>query len=182
MCSEAALSLPAMNQKDRDQKDRPGEIRAAIDPAHVAGDAKLIFIGRARTPWATRDDCPKNLRAARERGGQAWLEIDTPWRPGLNNLTVGEAIVVLTWFDRARRDLLIQAPQHRPEPAGVFAIRSPVRPNPIGLHVVGLLGCDVEAGRLEVDALDCLDKTPILDIKPWRASVDVPPPTRADRR
>jgi tRNA (adenine37-N6)-methyltransferase len=175
MCGKAALSLPAMNPKDRDEKDRLGEIRAAIDPARVADDAKLVFIGRARTPWTTRDDCPKNLRAARERGGQAWLEIDAPWRPGLNNLKVGDAIIVLTWFDRARRNLLIQAPQHRPEPAGVFAIRSPVRPNPIGLHVVALLGCDLEAGRLEVDALDCLDKTPILDIKPWRAGVDIPP-------
>jgi tRNA (adenine37-N6)-methyltransferase len=46
-------------QKDRDLKDRPGEIRAVIDPASIIGDAKLVFIGRARTPWKTRDECPR---------------------------------------------------------------------------------------------------------------------------
>ncbi len=171
-----------MDQKDRDQKDRPGEVRATIDPARTADDAKLVFIGRARTAWVTRDDCPKNLRAARERSGEAWIEIDAPWRLGLSELTPGSAIIVLTWFDRAARDLLIQAPRHRPGPAGVFAIRTPVRPNPIGLHVVGLLACDQKTGRLDVDALDCLDQTPILDIKPWRSSVDVPPPAWAGGR
>jgi len=153
---------------------RPGEIRSALDPAGLPGDAKLVFIGRARTPWANREDCPKNLRQARERGGGARLEIDQAWRTGLRDLSAGEAVIVLTWLDRARRDLLVQAPRHRETPAGVFSIRSPVRPNPIGLHVVRLVSCDAETGLLEVDALDCLDGTPLLDLKPWRASVDVP--------
>ena len=82
---------------------------------------------------------------------------------------------MLTWLDRARRDLLVQAPRHREAPAGVFSIRSPVRPNPIGLHVVRIISCDAGDGLLEVDALDCLDGTPMLDLKPWRAGVDVPP-------
>jgi tRNA-Thr(GGU) m(6)t(6)A37 methyltransferase TsaA len=154
---------------------RHGEILAPLDPASRPGDAKLVFIGRARTPWATREDCPKNLRQARERGGKAWLEIDPAWRTGLRDLSAGEAIVVLTWFDRARRDLLVQAPRHRETPAGVFSIRSPVRPNPIGLHIVRLVSCDAATGLLEVDALDCLDGTPVLDLKPWRPNVDVPP-------
>jgi tRNA (adenine37-N6)-methyltransferase len=158
-----------------DNKDRPGEHRAALDPASLAGDARLVFIGRARTPWKTRDECPKNLREARERGGKAWIEIDEAWRPGLRDLDAGEALIVLSWFDRAGRDLIIQAPRHRHAPAGVFSIRSPVRPNPIGLHVVRLVSLDAAAGRLDLDALDCLDETPILDIKPWRASVDIAP-------
>jgi tRNA (Thr-GGU) A37 N-methylase len=63
----------------------------------------------------------------------------------------------------------------------VFSLRSPVRPNPIGLHVVRLLSCDADTGRLDVDALDCLDGTPVLDLKPWRQSVDVPPDEAAGR-
>ena len=154
---------------------RPGEIASPLDPASLPGDARLVFIGRARTPWTSREDCPKNLREARERGGGGWIEIDMPWRAGLRDLVAGEAIIVLTWLDRARRDVLVQAPRHRESGAGVFSLRSPVRPNPIGLHVVRLLSLDAEAGRLAVDALDCLDETPVLDLKPWRQSVDVPP-------
>ena len=154
---------------------RPGEVRTSIDPANVAADAHLIFIGRARTPWTNREECPKNIREARERGGPARIEIEPEWRPGLADLRAGEAIIVLTWMDQARRDLVVQAPRHRPAPTSVFSIRSPVRPNPIGLSVVRLVACDAEAGTLEVDALDCLDGTPVLDIKPWRKGVDVPP-------
>ena len=158
-----------------DKTDRPGEIRAAVDPVDMPGDAKLIFIGRARTPWRSRKECPKNLREARERGSSAGIEVDREWRLGLRDIQPGETIIVLTWMNHARRDLVVQAPRHRDGPAGVFSIRSPVRPNPIGLYVVRVLACDPEAGTLEVDALDCLDGTPILDIKPWRAGVDVPP-------
>jgi tRNA-Thr(GGU) m(6)t(6)A37 methyltransferase TsaA len=154
--------------------ERDGEIRSSIDPAELAGDAHLVFIGRVRTPWKTREACPKNLREARERGAPARLEIDIPWRPGLDGLKSGDAVAVLTWMDRARRDLVVQAPRHRPEPAGVFTLRSPVRPNPIGLHVIRIVTVEAN-GCLVVDALDCLDGTPLLDIKPWLQSVDVPP-------
>ena len=155
--------------------ERPGEIRASLDPALLPGDAHVVFIGRARTPWQDREDCPKNVRQARERQTPATIEIDAPWRLGLKDLKAGSIIVVLTWLDRARRDLLVQAPRHREAPAGVFSLRSPVRPNPLGLHVVRLLACDAEAGLLTVDALDCLEGTPVVDIKPWIASVDLPP-------
>jgi tRNA-Thr(GGU) m(6)t(6)A37 methyltransferase TsaA len=154
---------------------RPGEVRASIDPADQAGDARLVFIGRARTSWTSREECPKNIREARERGVAASIEIKPEWRPGLADLHAGDIIIVLTWMDRAKRDLVVQAPRHRAAPASVFAIRSPVRPNPIGLSVVRILGCDPRAGTLDVDALDCLDATPVLDIKPWKKGVDVPP-------
>lgn len=158
-----------------DAKMRPGEVALAFDPAAAAGDAKLVFIGRAETPWPDRDSCPKNIRQARETGRPAALLVDPPWRPGLEGLAAGQAIVVLLWMHQARRDLILQAPRHRETPAGVFALRSPVRPNPIGLAVVTILEIDREAGRIVVDALDCADGTPILDIKPWIASVDLPP-------
>ncbi len=153
---------------------RPGEIVSPVDPASLPGDARLVFIGRARTPWSAREECPKNLREARARGGGASIEIDRAWRAGLRDLVPGEAIILLTWLDRARRDILVQAPRHRETAAGVFSLRSPVRPNPIGVHVVRLLSCDAEAGQLAIDAIDCLDGTPVIDIKPWRAAVDIP--------
>jgi tRNA-Thr(GGU) m(6)t(6)A37 methyltransferase TsaA len=154
---------------------RPGEIAATSDPATMPGDARVVFIGRARTPWTSRDECPKNLREARERRGETRIDIDPAWRLGLKSLEAGAAIILLTWMDRARRDLLVQAPRHSTAPASVFSLRSPVRPNPIGVHVVRLLECDAEAGLLRIDALDCLDGTPVLDIRPFLASVDVPP-------
>jgi tRNA-Thr(GGU) m(6)t(6)A37 methyltransferase TsaA len=154
---------------------RPGEMAAALDPARLSGDAHLVFVGRARTPWRDRAACPRNLRQARERKGDFLIEIDESWRPGLRDLQVGGAIVVLTWMHEARRDLLIQAPRRSATTASVFSLRSPVRPNPIGLHVVRLLACDGEAGVLRVDALDCLDGTPVLDIKPFFGTVDMPP-------
>lgn len=153
---------------------RPGEIRAPRNPSDEAGDANLVFIGRARTPWTSRETCPKNLREARQRGGAARLEIGSDWRAGLRDLSAGDAVIVLTWLDQARRDLVVQAPRHRATTSGVFSIRSPVRPNPIGLHVVRIVSIDPAGGMIEVDALDCLDNTPVLDLKPWRAGVDVP--------
>lgn len=156
---------------------RDGEIRAARDPATMAADAHLVFIGRAKTPWRDRADCPKNLREARGRTGDLQLLIDPPWRPGLRDIACGDAIWVLTWMDQADRDLIVQAPRHRPEPRGTFSLRSPVRPNPIGLGVVRVTAIDATAGVITVDALDCLDGTPVLDIKPWIESVDAPPVT-----
>jgi len=164
-----------------DDSERPGEIRSPVDPATAPPEAGLVFIGRARTAWTDRSDMPKNLPQARERGGEAEarLEIDPPWRLGLKDLAVGDAVIVLTWFDRARRDLVVQAPRRAERRSGVFSLRSPVRPNPIGLHIVRIVACDAEAGLITVDALDCLDATPVLDIKPWLQNVDVPPEIEA---
>jgi tRNA-Thr(GGU) m(6)t(6)A37 methyltransferase TsaA len=156
-----------------DRSPRPGEIALGFDPgARVS--AGVVFIGIARTGW-TPDDCPKNMREARATGRPARLEIAGPYRAGLAGLAPGMALQVLGWLDRSRRDLIVQAPRHREAPAGVFALRSPVRPNPLGLSCVLCTGLDAGAGVVELDALDLLDGTPILDIKPWIASVDAPP-------
>jgi tRNA-Thr(GGU) m(6)t(6)A37 methyltransferase TsaA len=82
-------------------------------------------------------------------------------------------VVVLYWMDRARRDLVLQAPHHYGEQRGTFALRSPVRPNPIAMSVVRLLRMDGTA--LSVIGLDCLDGTPLIDIKPYFASTDAVP-------
>ena len=76
-------------------------------------------------------------------------------------------------MDQARRDLVVQAPRHHSEPRGTFALRSPVRPNPIAMSVVRLVR--VEGTTLTVVGLDCLDGTPLIDIKPYFASVDSVP-------
>jgi tRNA-Thr(GGU) m(6)t(6)A37 methyltransferase TsaA len=153
---------------------RPGEVALSFDPARVADDAHLRFIGRLRSPWS-RGNCPKNLREARETGGDFRAEIDPPFRPGLQGLTPGMPLMVLYWTGLARRDLILQSPAHRDGPTGVFALRSPARPNPVAVGVVRLLALDQTAGMLEFDALDAFDGTPLLDIKPWLPSVDVPP-------
>lgn len=151
---------------------REGEIALPFDPAETADDARIIFIGRIRSPWKTREDCPRNLRIARERGLTASVEIDAPWRPGLTGLEDRSHIILTYWMDRAPRNLIIQAPRHGSGPRGVFALRSPARPNPLALATVRLLELDRTAGRLTIDAIDCLDGTPLVDLKPWLDTID----------
>ena len=157
------------------QPPRPGEIALPFDPAARAGDAHVVFIGRIRTSWASRADAPKNPREARERGETAHIELDEPYRAGLDGLERFSHAIVLYWMHQARRDLIVQSPKHSPVPRGVFGLRSPLRPNPVALAVVRLLSIDVSAARIEIDAIDCLDGTPLLDIKPYLPSVDSVP-------
>jgi tRNA-Thr(GGU) m(6)t(6)A37 methyltransferase TsaA len=146
---------------------RPGE--TAIDlPAQA--DAGLYFIGRARTPWTRRQDCPKN---GAESDAVCTIALDPRYGAGLQDADTCTHLVVLTWMDRAPRDLVVQTPRHYGRPRGVFALRSPARPNPIGMNVVELLG--IEGTILRVRGLDCLDGTPILDLKPYFASTDSRP-------
>jgi tRNA-Thr(GGU) m(6)t(6)A37 methyltransferase TsaA len=152
---------------DPDFGIRPGEI--AIDlPARF--DASLYFIGRIRTPWRRREDCPKN---ARESDAVCTLEIDPRWAQALAGVESCTHLVVLYWMNRSRRDLVLQIPRHYGEGRGTFALRSPARPNPIAMSVVRLLRR--EGTSLSVAGLDCLDDTPLLDIKPYFASTDAVP-------
>ncbi len=163
-----------MNENATGKPDRPGEVALSFDPARIADDAQLRFIGRLRSPWA-RGNCPKNLAEAREVGGEFRAEIDLPFRQGLLGLVPGMPVILLYWTGLARRDMIVLNPSHRDAPTGVFALRAPSRPNPVAVGVVRLLAVDQAAGVLVVDALDAFDGTPLLDIKPWLPSVDVPP-------
>jgi tRNA-Thr(GGU) m(6)t(6)A37 methyltransferase TsaA len=146
---------------------RDGEI--AVDlPASF--DAGLYFIGRIGTPWTRRDDCPKN---ARESDAVCTIELDARYAAALRGVDSCSHLLVLYWMDKARRDLVVQAPRHYNEPRGTFALRSPVRPNPVAASVVRLL--NVQGTKLSVVGLDCLDGTPLVDIKPYFASVDAEP-------
>ena len=146
---------------------RPGEVAVPL-PARF--DASVYFIGRIRTPWKTRDACPKN---ARESDAVCTIEVDERWAQALTAIETCTHLLVLYWMDQARRDLVLQAPRHYNEPRGTFALRSPVRPNPVAASVVPLLR--VDGTRLSVVGLDCLDGTPLIDIKPYFASVDAVP-------
>jgi len=133
-------------------------------------DAGVYFIGRIRTPWKERKDCPKN---ARESAAVCTVELDARFAPALKDVETVSHLVLLYWMDRAPRNLVLQVPGHYGTQHGTFALRSPARPNPIAMSVVRLHG--IEDGRLKVSGLDCLDGTPLLDIKPYFASTDSVP-------
>jgi tRNA-Thr(GGU) m(6)t(6)A37 methyltransferase TsaA len=141
---------------------RPGE-RAAVLPTKT--DAALYFIGTIHTPWQARRDCPK--RGSLD-GPLCSIVVDERWRAALTGLAGHRRIQLLYWMDRARRDLVLQLPVRTGELAGTFALRSPVRPNPIASSIVELVA--IRGTTLEVRGLDCLDGTPVLDIKPDRSA------------
>ncbi|MBB3975721.1 tRNA-Thr(GGU) m(6)t(6)A37 methyltransferase TsaA [Rhizobium azooxidifex] len=145
---------------------RENEIReneVAVTPPEPV-DAGLTFIGRIRTPWNSRLLCP---RQGRHDGPQCRIEIFAPWVPALAGVEAFERLEVLYWLDRSRRDLVLQSPASSGKVHGTFSLRSPVRPNPIGTSIVVLDG--IEGNVLLVRGLDCLDGTPLLDLKPDRS-------------
>jgi tRNA-Thr(GGU) m(6)t(6)A37 methyltransferase TsaA len=158
---------PGMSSKEFGVRDGEKTVEPPGKP-----DAGIYFIGRIRTPWTERKDCPKN---ARESGAVCTVELDPRWADGLKDVETCSHVWLLYWMDKAPRNLVLQVPRHYGEPHGTFALRSPARPNPIAMSVVRLL--KVEGGMLSVIGLDCLDGTPLLDIKPYFASTDSVPAT-----
>ena len=123
--------------------------------------AQLYFIGRIRTPWATRGECPRRGDLA---GPLCRVEIDEPWPLALAGIERHERLQLLYWMHLARRDLVLQNPRGEGITQGSFALRSPVRPNPIASSIVALER--VEGATLLVRGLDCVDGTPLIDVKP----------------
>jgi len=136
-----------------------------VVPLSEPDDARLYFIGRIHTPWTDRKDCP---RQGKEDGPDCRVEIFEPWVPALQGIEDYGRVELLYWLDKARRDLVVQNPAHRDTTYGTFALRSPVRPNPIGTSLVKLVS--VDGPNLIVRGLDCLDGTPLIDVKPDRCS------------
>jgi tRNA-Thr(GGU) m(6)t(6)A37 methyltransferase TsaA len=123
----------------------------------------LRSIGIVRSPLKHRKNAP---RQGREGAPDAWLEINPTFADGLRGLAAGSEVIVMTWLHEAQRDTLLVYPrgdQSRPM-MGVFATRSPDRPNPIGLHRVKIR--DILGTKLRVGPLEAIDGTPILDFKP----------------
>jgi tRNA-Thr(GGU) m(6)t(6)A37 methyltransferase TsaA len=121
-------------------------------------------IGWVHSPLRRREDAPKQ---GHEGAPNARLQIEPAFLPGVDGLRAGQDILVLTWLHEARRDVLAVHPRDDlTQPlAGVFATRSPDRPNPIGLHPVKVLSIEAD-GSLHVQGLEAIDGTPVIDIKP----------------
>jgi tRNA-Thr(GGU) m(6)t(6)A37 methyltransferase TsaA len=144
-----------------EQEIRPGE--AAID-WRVRADAAVSFIGVIETPWKTRAECP---RQGDWNGPLCRISLDDIWRQALTGIERHARLEIIYWLHRSRRDLVLRCARGDHAPKGSFALRSPVRPNPIGTSIVVLES--VEDCALLVRGLDCVDGTPLIDVKPDRA-------------
>ncbi|WP_446214421.1 tRNA (N6-threonylcarbamoyladenosine(37)-N6)-methyltransferase TrmO [Micromonospora sp. IBSANI012] len=134
----------------------------------MSGAYELRPVGRVESPLTEADLAPKQ---GDEGAPEAWLVFSPAVGAGLRDLRPGAEVLVLTWLDRARRNVLTVHPRgdrSRPE-TGVFSTRSPHRPNPIGLHRVRVLA--VDGLRVRVADLEALDGTPVLDVKPVLAGL-----------
>jgi tRNA-Thr(GGU) m(6)t(6)A37 methyltransferase TsaA len=145
---------------DQENEIREGEL--AVEMPRT-GDANLVFIGRIRTPWTSREDTP---RQGSHSGPVCRLEIFEPWVPALQGVDFYNHLEVIYWLHHSRRNLVLQSPKKNGLTRGTFSLRSPVRPNPIGTSIVKLVG--IEGSTVLVRGLDCLDQTPLIDLKPDR--------------
>ena len=130
---------------------------------------ELVAIGIVESPLTDRASAPKQ---GDEGAPESWLVFDERYADALDGIAAGDDLLVLTWLDRASRDVLRVHPRDdlsNPE-RGVFGTRSPDRPNPIGLHRVHVLSID--GMRLHVRDLEALDGTPIVDVKPVLGGID----------
>jgi tRNA-Thr(GGU) m(6)t(6)A37 methyltransferase TsaA len=129
----------------------------------TAERAQLRPIGVIRSTIKDRSKAPKQ---ASEGAPDAWLKVHSFAMPCLDGLACGDEIIVITWLHRARRDVLKVHPRSDPRRPllGVFATRSPDRPNPLGLHRVNLR--EIAANHLRIGPIEAIDGTPVVDIKP----------------
>lgn len=133
-------------------------------------EMKLIPVGRIRSPFKKKEDAPYQGRFAEEASE---IEIYPEFEAGLKDIESCTHLIVLYWMHEAKRDVLLTQTPHDTEVHGIFATRSPNRPNPIGLSVVELL--DREGRLLRVLGLDAIDETPVVDLKPYSAELDAIP-------
>ena len=129
----------------------------------IESSSTIEPIGVVRSELDSREAAPLQ---GYEGAPEAWLELTAPVEQGLVGITAGDDVIILTWLHRARRDVLQVHPRGRLEAplTGVFATRSPDRPNPVGFHRVSVL--EVAGQRLRIAPMEAIDGTPVVDIKP----------------
>ena len=130
---------------------------------------QLRPIGFVRSALKRPEDAP---RQGDEGAPEAWVEVAAKAAAGLDGIELGQEIVLITWMHQARRDVLRVHPRGDEDAplAGVFATRSPARPNPLGLHRVRVL--ELRENRIRVGPLEAIDGTPVVDIKPVLSQPD----------
>jgi tRNA-Thr(GGU) m(6)t(6)A37 methyltransferase TsaA len=139
---------------------KPGTLASAHERLHPIGIIRSIL--------KTRREAPKQ---GREGAPDAWLEVRPALAQALDGIAVGDEIVILTWLHQAHRDVLKVRPRadNRRPLTGVFATRSPDRPNPVGLHPVTVKR--IVGNRLRIGPIEAIDRTPVIDIKPVLCTV-----------
>jgi tRNA-Thr(GGU) m(6)t(6)A37 methyltransferase TsaA len=148
-------------QLEADRMARKRIRSTPVVPARM--QARLRLIGRIRSSLETRSEAP---RQGGEGAPDAWLEVNPSLTDGLAGIAVGDEILIVTWLHQSRRDVLKVRPRgdRRRRLTGVFATRSPDRPNPLGLHPVTVK--EIDGNRLRVGPIEAIDGTPVVDIKP----------------
>lgn len=126
-------------------------------------DYTIMPVGFVESSITDRNDAPSQ---GDEGAPDVWIVIDKDVSEGLEGLCAGQGVIILTWFHHSKRDVLKLHPRwdKRNPLTGVFATRSPDRPNPIGLHTVTIL--QISGNRIKVGPLEAIDGTPVIDIKP----------------
>jgi len=133
----------------------------------ITAPIELRPVGTVRSPYKARGDAPRQGRLSETISE---IVVDEKYRPALWRIEGRKHLWVLCWFDRADRSVLRAVPPGTTEEKGVFAIRSPDRPNPVSLCLVDLI--EVKDGVLKIRGLDALDGTPVIDIKVYSAEID----------
>jgi tRNA-Thr(GGU) m(6)t(6)A37 methyltransferase TsaA len=148
---------------DRHGHDGQGHQARRVEAMMNMDGYRVVPIGWVESPLTDRAQAP---RQGDEGAPDAWLAFEPAVAEGLRDIAAGTEILVLTWLDRAARDVLVTRPRDDPArpPTGVFSTRSPDRPNPVGLHRVEVVATD--GLRILVRPLEALDKTPVIDVKP----------------
>jgi tRNA (adenine37-N6)-methyltransferase len=128
---------------------------------------EMVSIGVIHSPYHKKGEAPHQGRLS---STTSEIEISPEYAAGLKDIERLPHLIVLYWLDRANRNMLTAVPPNSKKEHGVFATRSPNRPNPIGFALIDLL--DIDGHRLTVRGLDALDGTPVLDIKPYSPEID----------